>query len=156
MIQILKSKILWPKSLGKGPLWGSQPLQEGCECLEPVIPWIYSLQQSLTPKAAQPRCKAPLKPLLHEGLRVCVILLPRGRAEPALQEEFTNSVADGFILPFPDSRGIRRSSKTWCQCTRKMVWQKCACVTPGGCPDTGIDPLGWFFGHLRVSAALPT
>lgn len=120
---------------------------------------LFSAAILVTPKAAQPRGKAPLKALLRVELQVCVVLLslcPGGeQSQPCRRNPRTQPAADGFILPFPDSRGIQRSSKALCQCTRKAVWQKCACATAGGCPDTGIGPLGGFFGHLSAGAAVP-
>lgn len=75
---------------------------------------LFSAAIPVTPKAAQPCCKAPLKALLHEGL-LCdpPVPLPWGRAEPALQEEFTF---------YPPISRIQRSSKALCKRTRKVVW----------------------------------
>lgn len=83
---------------------------------------LFSAAIPVTPKAAQPRGKAPLKALLRVELQVGVVLLslcPGGeQSQPCRRNPRTQPAADGFILPFPDSRGAAKLcasvQERWC------------------------------------------
>lgn len=84
---------------------------------------LFSAAIPVTPKAAQPRGKAPLKALLRVELQVCVVLLSlcpgEEQSQPCRRNPHTQPVADGFILLIPEeSRGAAKLcasvQERWC------------------------------------------